>query len=64
MSYCLGTVAAIVTLGVSQPSPLIEISSRDLEGVVALTDIVNNYTIPHYGKTKSECREWRKSWLS
>jgi hypothetical protein len=33
--------------------PLTEISSRDLEGVAALTDTVNNYTIPHYGKTKS-----------
>jgi hypothetical protein len=59
-----GTVAATVTLGVSQPSPLTEISSRDWEGVAALTDTVNNYTIPHYGKTRSGWQEWRKSSLS
>jgi hypothetical protein len=64
VSYCSDTVAAIVTLGVSQPSPLTEISSRDLEGVAALMDTVNNYTIPHYGKMKSGWREWRKSSLS
>jgi hypothetical protein len=53
VSYRSSTVAATVTLGVSQPSPLTEISSRDLDGVVALTDKVNNYTTPHYDKTKS-----------
>jgi hypothetical protein len=42
-----------VTLGVSQPSPLTEISYRDLEGVTAITEIANNHTIPHYGKMKS-----------
>jgi hypothetical protein len=47
---------------VSQP-PLTEISSRDLEGVAALIDTMNNYTIPHYGKTKSGWREGRKSLL-
>jgi hypothetical protein len=35
--------------------PLTKISSRDLEGVAALTDTVNIYTIPHYGKTRSGC---------
>jgi hypothetical protein len=44
--------------------PLTEISSRDLEGAAALTDTVNNYTIPHYGKTKSEWQERRKFSLS
>jgi hypothetical protein len=63
VSYRSGTVAATVTLGVSQPSPLTEISSRDLEGVAALTETVNNCTIPHYGKMKSEWREQRKSSL-
>jgi hypothetical protein len=53
VSYCSGIVAATVALGVSQPSPLTEILSRDLEGVAALTDTVNNYAIPHYGKMKS-----------
>jgi hypothetical protein len=52
------------TLGVSQPSPVIEISSRDSEGAAALTDTVNNYTIPHYGKMKSRWQKWRKSSLS
>jgi hypothetical protein len=43
--------------------PLTEISSRDLEGVAALTDTVNNYTIPHYGKAKSRWEEQMKSLL-
>jgi hypothetical protein len=30
--YCINIVAAIVTVGVSQPSPLTEISTQDLEG--------------------------------
>jgi hypothetical protein len=64
VSYCPSTVAATVTLGVSQPSPLTEISSQDLEGVAAPTETMNNYTIPHYGKTKSGWRERRKSLLS
>jgi hypothetical protein len=51
VSYCPSIVAATVTLGVSQPSPLTEISSQDLEGVAAPTETMNNYTIPHYGKT-------------
>jgi hypothetical protein len=44
--------------------PLTKISFGDLEGVAALTDTVNNYTIPHYGKTRSGWRERRKSSLS
>jgi hypothetical protein len=42
---------------VSHPSPLREISSRDLEGVAALTETVNNCATPHYGKTKSGWKE-------
>jgi hypothetical protein len=44
--------------------PLTEISSRDLEGATALTGTTNNRPFPHYGKTKSGWREWRKSSLS
>jgi hypothetical protein len=57
-------MAATVTLGVSQPSPLTEISPRDLEGVVALTGIGNCHKFPHYGNTKSGWQERRKSSLS
>jgi hypothetical protein len=53
VSYGLNIVAAIVTLGASQPSPVTEISSRDLEGAAALTGIVNSHTFSHYGNTKS-----------
>jgi hypothetical protein len=55
---CYSDTRCVTTL------PLTEISSRDMEGVVALTDTVNNYTIPQYGKTKSGWREQRKSSLS
>jgi hypothetical protein len=51
-------------LGVSQPSPLTEISSRDLERVAALIEIVNKNTTPHYNRTKSRWRERRMSSLS
>jgi hypothetical protein len=44
--------------------PLTKILYRDLDGVAALTGTVNIYTIPHYGKTWSGCRERRKSSLS
>jgi hypothetical protein len=64
VSYYLNIVATTVTLGVSQPSPLIGISSRDLEGAMALTGIVNSHTFPHYGNTKYRWREQRKSSLS
>jgi hypothetical protein len=50
---CLNIIAAIVILGVSQPSPLIEISSQDFEGLAALVGIANSHTIPRYGNTKS-----------
>jgi hypothetical protein len=53
VSYYSNIVAAIVTLGVSQPSPQTEISTRDLEEVAALTGIANNHTFLHYDKTKS-----------
>jgi hypothetical protein len=53
-----------MTLGVSQPSPLTEISSQDLEGVAALIGIVNSRTFSHYGNIKSGWREQRKSSLS
>jgi hypothetical protein len=46
---------------VSQPSPLTEISSQDLEGAAALTGIVNSRIFPHYDNIKSEWREQRKS---
>jgi hypothetical protein len=39
------TIVATVTTGLSQPSPLIEISSRDFEGVVALQE---QRTIAHF----------------
>jgi hypothetical protein len=57
-------VAATVTLGVSQPSPLIEILTQDLEGVAVLIGTANNRTFPHYGNMKSNWRERRKSSLS
>jgi hypothetical protein len=53
VSYCLNIVAATVTLGVSQPSPLTEISPRDLDGVAALKGTVNRRTFPHNGNMKS-----------
>jgi hypothetical protein len=60
-NHHLGTVAAIVTLGVSQPSlSLTEISSRDLDRVAILTETANHLTFPHFGKMKSRWRE-RKS---
>jgi hypothetical protein len=40
VSYCLNIVAATVTPEVSQPSPLTEISPRDLESVAVLIGIV------------------------
>ncbi len=64
MRHCWHIVASTVTLGVSQPSPLIETSSRDLKGVVALTETTNIHIFPYYGNTKSGLREWRKSSLS
>jgi hypothetical protein len=42
------TVTTIVTLGVSQPSPLKEISSRGLKRRKALIEIANNRMIPLY----------------
>jgi hypothetical protein len=60
VSYRSNTVATIV----SRPSPITKISPRDLEGVVALTETMNNRTFPHYGKMKSGWRERRKSSLS
>jgi hypothetical protein len=53
VSYYLNTVATIVTLGVSQPSPLTEILPRDLDGVAALIGTANSHTIPHYDNAKS-----------
>jgi hypothetical protein len=57
VGYHLGTVDAIVILGVSQPSPLTEISTRDLEGETVLTGAANSRTFPHYGNTKPGWRE-------
>jgi hypothetical protein len=51
--YCLKIVATTVTLGVLQPSPLTEISTQDLDGVVVLIGTANSCTFPHYGNTKS-----------
>jgi hypothetical protein len=51
--YCLNIVAATVTLGVSQPSPQTENSTRDLEGEAVLIGTMNSRTFPHYGNTKS-----------
>jgi hypothetical protein len=51
--YCLNIIDATVTLGLSQPSPLTEILTRDLGGVV-LTGTANSHTFPHYDNTKSE----------
>jgi hypothetical protein len=64
VTYCLNIVVVTMTLGVSQPSPLIEIWTRDLEGVAVLTGTVNSHTFHHYGNMKSEWWEWRKSSLS
>jgi hypothetical protein len=47
-----------VTLRVSQPSPLIEISPRDLEGVAVLIGTTNSCTFPFYDNTKSGWREF------
>jgi hypothetical protein len=45
----MNTIAATIPPGVSQPSPLTEISSRDLDGAVVLTGTVNSHTFPQYG---------------
>jgi hypothetical protein len=42
--HCYNTVAIAVTPGMSQPSPLTEMSSQDLEGVVTLTGTMNSRT--------------------
>jgi hypothetical protein len=42
--YCLNTVAATITLGLSQPSPLTEMSLQDLEGVAVLAGTTNSRT--------------------
>jgi hypothetical protein len=55
---------ATVTIGVSQPTPLTEISTEDLEGETVLTGTMNSHTFPHCGNTKSGWRQWRKSSLS
>jgi hypothetical protein len=60
VSYYSNIVPSTVTLGVSQPSPQTEISTRDLEGVVALTGTMNNHTFPHHSIMKSRWWEWRK----
>jgi hypothetical protein len=60
--YCRNTVDDTMILGVSQPSHLTEISSRDMEGVPALTGIANSRIFPHYDKIKSRWWEWTKSY--